>query len=653
MNVVRVLIIANHSNGYHWFEKMLAGEPLASQVNLTWTDRLETGLHYLKEERFDATLLDLDLPDSRGLNTFQQVKREQTNIPVVVLASEDSEELASQAVQGGAQDYLAQGQADPKLVIRTIHHAIERKRFELDLERQARELQALYETSLEINAQVDLPALLPALVDRAARLLDVPMSALYMLQPDEQTLRLDYGVNLEQEYQGVTLQLGEGLSGRAAQTGKTIAIEDYQQWDGRASVYEGSSFRRVLAVPLKSGGKVIGVINLSDNQHAGAWTEEELRLANLFADQAAIAVQNARLLEAERQKSAELSRSNAVIAALSQVASRLGATQKPDQIIETIGAELHQLGMTVLFALFRQDPKALVMHYVSVDRDTVKLAEAMLGQKIIGFSFPDQTWAGEKEDFFRKSKFMNDAYNLVSTILPDVPGGVLDFVLTHLGLTRQLPVIFLPLVVKDEPLGTMMIWGSDLRPSDLPAFTVFSNQVAVTLENARLYNHIEHLATTDELTRLYNRRGFFLLGEQQMRIAQRAGSSMLLIFIDVDQLKYINDHFGHKEGDRALVAAADALRGTFRSADIIARISGDEFAVLAAPAAGLGAGRLLERLQLEIDAINSRGDRPFTLSVSAGFAVWTPGQSESIDELLARADAQMYQVKRRKTGPLN
>ena len=184
------------------------------------------------------------------------------------------------------------------------------------------------------------------------------MGALYMLQPDNHTLRLEYGYNLEHDYRGVTLQMGEGLSGRAAQTGQTIAIEDYQQWDGHTTVYESTSFRRVLAVPLKGGGRVIGVINLSDDKHIGAWTEEELRLANLFADQAAIAVQNARLLEAERQKSAELARSNAVIAALSQVASRLGETLNPDQIIETIGTELRHLGVTVQFSLFSIDRTA-------------------------------------------------------------------------------------------------------------------------------------------------------------------------------------------------------------------------------------------------------------------------------------------------------
>ena len=124
--------------------------------------------------------------------------------------------------------------------------------------------------------------------------------------------------------------------------------------------------------------------------------------------------------------------------------------------------------------------------------------------------------------------------HLAATVLPGITPTVVEFVLTRLGLTRRTPLIFLPLIIKEEPLGLMAVWGNDLRQSDVPAFTVFSNQVAVTLENARLYNHIERLATTDELTQLYNRRGFFLLGEQQLRIARRTASSLLLIFFDVD-----------------------------------------------------------------------------------------------------------------------
>lgn len=653
MTDLRLLVIANKSADIRWVEELLSSDPLASQINSTWTEQLESGLKLLSEEQFDAALLDLDLPDSHGLAAIHRLHLSSSDIPVIVLAAESDEELALQAVQVGAQACLAIGQVGPNILIYTIHHAIERKRYELDLKRQTRELQALYQTSLEINAQVNLPALLAALVERATRLLNVPMGALYMLQPDDQTLRLEYDYNLDRNYQGITLQIGEGLSGRVAQTGQTIAVEDYQHWDARAAAYESSSFQRVLAVPLKSGGKVIGVINLIDNKSIGAWTEDELRLANLFADQVAIAVQNARLLEAERQKSAELARSNAVIAALSQVASRLGETLNLEQIIENIGSELQHMGVTVQFALFSNDPKALVVKYISVEPEILNLAETMFGMKIIGFNLPEQIWAAQDQSFLKKSLFITDTLSKAIAALPSITPTVVEFVLTHLGLTRQTSLIFLPLIIKDEPIGLMTIWGSDLHQGDVPAFTVFSNQVAVTLEIARLYNHIERLATTDELTQLYNRRGFFLLGEQQLKVAQRTSNNLLLIFIDVDQLKYINDHFGHKEGDHALIETAEALRATFRSADILARISGDEFVVLAFPSAGMGAGRLLERLQHEIDLINARKERLFDLSVSAGFAVWSSGQSGSLDELLTRADSQMYMEKRRKTGPLS
>ncbi len=222
--------------------------------------------------------------------------------------------------------------------------------------------------------------------------------------------------------------------------------------------------------------------------------------------------------------------------------------------------------------------------------------------------------------------------------------------LTRLGLTRRTPLIFLAADHERRAPWADGGLGQRSAPSDVPAFTVFSNQVAVTLENARLYNHIERLATTDELTQLYNRRGFFLLGEQQMRMARRTASHLLLIFIDVDQLKYINDHYGHKEGDRALIETAEALRATFRSADIVARISGDEFAVLAAPTAGMGAGRLLERLQHEIDHDQCPAGVSLHPFGQRRFRGLDHGPIGSLDELLARADAQMYQEKRRKPG---
>ena len=101
-----------------------------------------------------------------------------------------------------------------------------------------------------------------------------------------------------------------------------------------------------------------------------------------------------------------------------------------------------------------------------------------------------------------------------------------------------------------------------------------------------LQSELSSLALTDELTGLYNRRGFICLSEVQLKLARRSGCDMVLFFIDVDGLKQINDSFGHSEGDNALIRTAEVLRMTFRESDVLARIGGDEFGALAIEASG-------------------------------------------------------------------
>jgi PAS domain S-box-containing protein len=186
-----------------------------------------------------------------------------------------------------------------------IRDITERKRAEVALRRRNTELEALYKTSLEINAQPDLSTLLHTIVERAVELLGARMGGLYLMRPDGQTLELVVSYNLPGDYAGVTLRLGEGLSGQIAQTGEPMMIEDYRHWEGRALIYADGPFRRVLGVPLKVGGKVIGVINITDDKQTGPFSEDEVRLVSLFADQAAIAVENARLYETSQRELAE------------------------------------------------------------------------------------------------------------------------------------------------------------------------------------------------------------------------------------------------------------------------------------------------------------------------------------------------------------
>ncbi len=204
------------------------------------------------------------------------------------------------------------------------------------LRRYARQMGALYDTSLEIISQPDLPALLRAIVRRAAELVGVQMGGLYLVRPGDQELELVVSHNLPRDYTGTRLRPGEGASGRILQTGEPIIIPDYQTWEGRAAVYADSPFRRVLGVPLKVKGRVIGTINITDDKEPGEFSPDEVQLVSMFADQAAIAIENARLLEAEARRRREAETLWAATQALT-------STLDLQQVFELILHELRQV----------------------------------------------------------------------------------------------------------------------------------------------------------------------------------------------------------------------------------------------------------------------------------------------------------------------
>lgn len=172
-------------------------------------------------------------------------------------------------------------------------------------------------------------------------------------------------------------------------------------------------------------------------------------------------------------------------------------------------------------------------------------------------------------------------------------------------------------------------------------------------ERKRLEERLQNMSLMDDLTGLYNRRGFFALSEQQLKIAERTKQEALLFFADLDNMKQINDALGHQEGDNALIEVASVLKETFRKSDIIGRLGGDEFAVLAIDATHETENVLINRLQDALEAINQLKPRKYTLFLSTGVARYAPDSPSSLDELLARADTLMYKKKRTKQRSAN
>ncbi len=164
----------------------------------------------------------------------------------------------------------------------------------------------------------------------------------------------------------------------------------------------------------------------------------------------------------------------------------------------------------------------------------------------------------------------------------------------------------------------------------------------------KLEAKLRTLSIQDDLTKLYNRRGFFALGEQQWKTAKRTKTAMGLIFADLDDMKRINDTLGHEQGDRALKETATILKKTFRETDIIARIGGDEFAILSMQNAEDDTDILTHRLKRNLDEANRNRAEEFRLSLSLGIAYSDPQHTCSLVELLSTADLHMYKQKDHK-----
>ena len=169
-----------------------------------------------------------------------------------------------------------------------------------------------------------------------------------------------------------------------------------------------------------------------------------------------------------------------------------------------------------------------------------------------------------------------------------------------------------------------------------------------TTERRQMEEKLRTMSIVDELTGLYNRRGFFALAARQVKLAERAGKGMELFFIDLDGMKRINDTLGHQAGDNALIDTAAILRQTFRESDIMGRMGGDEFAVLAIDAVDEDRDGLMKRLRDALGDHNRRETKEYDLSLSVGTALFDPKNPISLEDLITKADALMYEEKQGK-----
>ncbi len=231
--------------------------------------------------------------------------------------------------------------------------------------------------------------------------------------------------------------------------------------------------------------------------------------------------------------------------------------------------------------------------------------------------------------------------------LPDAQG--LQAVQSIRRESSDLPIVVLT-VLNDETLALQALQrGAQdyLVKGKIDGHTLWRS-LRYAMERQRVQLELLNLSMLDDLTGLYNRRGFLTLAEHHVRLAYRTGKPFLVAFADLDELKHINDTFGHQEGNRALVEAAEVLRDSVRHSDVLARLGGDEFAALMLEAGKDSIGTVIRRVQQKLDFCNALLVRSYDLSLSIGIVPGDTAQIPDVEQLLSKADALMYQDKQNK-----
>ena len=496
-------------------------------------------------------------------------------------------------------------------------------------EARAAQLAVLQAASARMNRENTVEQVGRAIVEETRRIIDYHNARVYVTEPPNGIVPIAFEGRVG-EYEKVDMELlrcklGEGFSGWVALHGEPLIIDD-ANLDARGATIAGTDDidESMLVVPMCYDRDVIGVITLS-KLGLGQFGPEDLRLLSILADQAATALESARLLARSQDLAGELRR-------LLDMSSQLSRSLDPRQVANLIARHIADaLGFE----------EAAISYW---DRDR---------GRVVSLGYHPEADAGELEPYFDVSGYPETLRVLerqeVAIIDANDPSADRNEVelLRHDG---KRGLLMLPLVAKDQSIGLVELFSrTTVRMTDqrLQLARTMANEAAMALENARLYEDARNLADHDPLTGFYNHRFVHeRLGEEVVR-AQRARRPLSMLMLDLDDFKLVNDTFGHLFGDRVLTWTAELIRSTLRGSDIPARYGGDEFAIILPETDHDDARRAAERI---LEAFRSRafiGEQrgPVPISASIGVATY-PQHGRTPTELIAAADKALYTVKR-------
>ncbi|MCG8469193.1 MAG: sensor domain-containing diguanylate cyclase [Gemmatimonadetes bacterium] len=489
-------------------------------------------------------------------------------------------------------------------------------------------LSALYHATCRIGLSDRLDDLLSAVLGQAHELIRFDHCAVMLYEPETGRLRvrkvLGYA-DATDEVQSVALPRGHGLSGWAAEHRQAVRVADVRK-DPRY-VPGLPDARSSLVVPMVVSNQVAGVFNVESTRE-DAFTETHEKLLTVLGSQAGLAILGSRARERLQHRIEQLH----ALYRISQLASG------QDDLDTTLSAIL---GVTEELV---PDGHVAVLLLDEASRSLTVRASRGYTEGVGGLRIPVGRGLTGRCAETGEAQLANDLAH-VTDYIEGVPGARSE--------------IALPLKVDGRVIGVLNAESSTpgaYGDDHVQPLTVVAHQAAVVIRAAQLNEEMRCLAVTDPLTGLHNRRYFAEKLEEHVRRARRYGEELVLLLLDCDRLKKINDVHGHLAGDRALQAIADVMKITLRDTDVLARLGGDEFAVLLVEADQERGERVMERLAGTVRGLRLMSEEggDLGLSISIGQSTFPESGSEA-KALLREADIALYRSKRltRERAPVS
>ncbi len=484
--------------------------------------------------------------------------------------------------------------------------------------KRARELSLMNEVAHRLTRSLNVESICESLTKTVIKHFNNLNVTIFLLEGKKIVLKSMSRGFLDEVPRNLTVEMGQGLVGRAAKIGKMIIVNDTSK-DKRYIAFGQTCTRSEIVIPLIISRKIIGILNIECNE-LNAFNPNTVRILELIADRLSVALHNAQLYQGAMSHAKELSVSFTIAKSL---ISALELDDVLNQIVSVVRKSFSYANIAILL-IDNKNKELYIKAAHGYAKRLIRKMRLKIGKEgICGHvaATGEIFYAADvnKVHFYRRWK---------KSIRSEAA---------------------IPLKIRDEIIGVLDIESDKpnaFTERDLRLFSIFASQAAIAIENARLFDETKSLSLTDALTQIANRRHFDLMIENEFRKARGYSRPMSLAILDIDDFKNFNDSYGHLNGDRILVHIAKTLKYNLRDTDFIARYGGEEFVIIFPETQSNVALRVCERIReaIENQKIAIKGAGKKSCSVSIGVSTY-PSDAEGIIDLIQNADKALYRAK--------